>query len=603
MYNWIKYKTLPPSVLFKNRLFLERDVKNRRIMSNLGLTFRNSKWSSYSRPNISTKLSENYMQKLRLSLLALFVLVLFIFIPNSYLFSYHYNNVTTLIWFFFDSLISYCLVVYFSVIVWVQMFLSKCYNSFINNYSWHNELTTNKSPLKHFRNEKTHLPKNLHKHLFFMWLKNKKENNLIEEVFTKKTPNNNLIPVFYQTINLLKNTSLIKPNTFFNSTDYKNANNPYLTRVTPHLNRFTTLLLDYEVQKRSLSNKKQFKLRSQPSYISNLFSWNLYEFETDKSFFKKSRFRQGVFYVPQLSSNSINHLNFNTTSPFLLSDILNESIRSIRSQYWLYKYNLLHRSTLKNLHLITNTKKLLNLGFYDSTLFKTNLWASTFFTENDLKSKSIFNLFYNKTTAENNNLLLKSQKNKFSNAQTLITFYQSSFLWFLKRSYFFNGLRTNHITSKYAINSNNFRNVTNQNTSTDQLLSMFLQVPSLSNNFYAGWINTKSTPEKTDRLDLGWTDATLLDKDLNIYHSLNSFFNYTNLNFLTLIVGNTVLEKKTYNYNPLSGINNRKQLNTELNNFKLILPVKNVQTFYPQTSLNEDFFVKDLSLILSGFKK
>jgi len=105
-----------------------------------------------------------------------------------------------------------------------------------------------------------------------MWLKNKKENNLIEEVFTKKTLNNNLIPVFYQTVNLLKNTSLIKPDTLFNYTNYKNTNNPYLTRVTPHLNRFTTLLLDYEVQKRSLSNKKRFKLCNQPSYINSLFS-------------------------------------------------------------------------------------------------------------------------------------------------------------------------------------------------------------------------------------------------------------------------------------------------------------------------------------------
>ena len=48
LYNWLKLKTLPSSILFKNRLFVERDSKHRRIMSNFGLTFRNSKWSEYA---------------------------------------------------------------------------------------------------------------------------------------------------------------------------------------------------------------------------------------------------------------------------------------------------------------------------------------------------------------------------------------------------------------------------------------------------------------------------------------------------------------------------------------------------------------------------
>ena len=52
VYNWIKYKTLPPSVLFLNRLFVERDSKHRCVLSNLGLTFRNSKWSMYARTNV-----------------------------------------------------------------------------------------------------------------------------------------------------------------------------------------------------------------------------------------------------------------------------------------------------------------------------------------------------------------------------------------------------------------------------------------------------------------------------------------------------------------------------------------------------------------------
>ena len=64
LFNWIKFKTLPPSVLFKNRLYVERDSKTRRITHNLGLTFRNSKWADYSRydvqPNLRTRLVHSF---------------------------------------------------------------------------------------------------------------------------------------------------------------------------------------------------------------------------------------------------------------------------------------------------------------------------------------------------------------------------------------------------------------------------------------------------------------------------------------------------------------------------------------------------------------
>lgn len=47
LYTWIKYKTLPPSFLFKNRFFVERDSKRLRIMNNVGLVFRNERWTNW----------------------------------------------------------------------------------------------------------------------------------------------------------------------------------------------------------------------------------------------------------------------------------------------------------------------------------------------------------------------------------------------------------------------------------------------------------------------------------------------------------------------------------------------------------------------------
>jgi hypothetical protein len=55
LYNWIKYKSLPPSFLFKNRLFIERNSQRPRITARLGSTFKASKWSLFSQINVTKK--------------------------------------------------------------------------------------------------------------------------------------------------------------------------------------------------------------------------------------------------------------------------------------------------------------------------------------------------------------------------------------------------------------------------------------------------------------------------------------------------------------------------------------------------------------------
>lgn len=51
LYTHLRYKITPPSFNAKNRLFIERDSVKRKIMNNLGLTFRNGKWTDYARHN------------------------------------------------------------------------------------------------------------------------------------------------------------------------------------------------------------------------------------------------------------------------------------------------------------------------------------------------------------------------------------------------------------------------------------------------------------------------------------------------------------------------------------------------------------------------
>jgi hypothetical protein len=94
LYNLIKYKTIPSSFLFKNRLFIERDSKHRRVTSNFGLNFKNSKWLNYEVYNIKLHFKNNYF-KFIFWIIFFFIFILFIKNFNQYyMFSDLFNNLS-----------------------------------------------------------------------------------------------------------------------------------------------------------------------------------------------------------------------------------------------------------------------------------------------------------------------------------------------------------------------------------------------------------------------------------------------------------------------------------------------------------------------------
>ena len=91
LYNWIKYKSLPTSFLFKNRLFIERNTKHRRIYSIFGALMRNSKWGNFELSNIKYQFRFNYTRYLlwSFSLSTLFLLswlIIFVGVRFSFFF-------------------------------------------------------------------------------------------------------------------------------------------------------------------------------------------------------------------------------------------------------------------------------------------------------------------------------------------------------------------------------------------------------------------------------------------------------------------------------------------------------------------------------------
>lgn len=362
LYTWIKYKTLPPSVLFKNRLFIERDIKHRRITTTLGLTFRNSKWSSYARPNISPKLLENFLNFTRWSLLYFISLIAILFFFSYYVFFESNNSITSLIWFFFDSIIFSYLFLYFAGITLWHNFFYYIIGIYSKNINY--AKTTYQSP------QPQYLPKNLQKYVLYSWLKNGQyHDSTIEDFFINyKLLNYDLTTpqTLYKAIKCITVTSHTTSSLFYRTqvqsairkTPSNEVNLMGWGQNNQNFNLFSGVLLDYLTQIRA-SKTKSINRTGNVISFSKKTKWNLYtldlELNPSINLLKSSK---GGFYSPHLNPNLTNFFTSHYPNHTFVSTVINNSLQSIKSYYWLYKYSLLHRSTFKNSHNITIIKKI-----------------------------------------------------------------------------------------------------------------------------------------------------------------------------------------------------------------------------------------------------
>lgn len=108
-YTWIKYKTLPPSFLFKNRLFVERDSKRTRIFNNIGLTFRNERWTNWDATHFDWKWIDLFILMSRYIGGFLFALFIWVFWKDFLIELPVFNNVALKLWLIHDFVNYYSL--------------------------------------------------------------------------------------------------------------------------------------------------------------------------------------------------------------------------------------------------------------------------------------------------------------------------------------------------------------------------------------------------------------------------------------------------------------------------------------------------------------
>lgn len=594
LYNWIKYKTLPPSVLFKNRLFIERDSKTKKIMNNFGLIFRNSKWGNYENNNIDMSFKKKYINVL----FYFFVIFTFLFfLKNSYLLNYYvFNNFCFIFWLSLDSL-DY----YLSFLVWtilaIYSSISTSFYSFFLFRNFNLIKIKKKDKFSFEKNLDLKLSKNDLNWILYAWLNNKNkryEETVLESLFSsdisKKWWNNNFdfFIYLYKTnyylslISEKKNFYSIS-NSYFSISD-KNFNiEKFLIFVENSfvLNKFSNYVLSFYFK--NYVNQFHLKLSNSTSLnlLNKRFDWNLdsitSEIEKNKNI---SISKHGLFYLFNLNQQNLIYSLFKFPELGNLNlNLLNQNKIS-KWNRWLYRYSILHRKLLKNSHKITLIKKTLNSGFYNHTLFKKNIWAMETFKK--LNSKEAFfstffnlnysNLFINKNVNYlNKELNILNLKNKNISLNFFKNFEQSYF-WFIKRFYFYNTLNSNIFFSNAVLNNKSFKNTSFNDSFLNYNKISYFFLKNLNLNVEDFLINISEVSENSLNLNL-----TSLNNQ-NDFLYVNSDYDFLNKNTLPALI--YITSTNSYlnlNYNYFSYFNAHQKFfnfNKKFysNNFK---PLKN----------------------------
>lgn len=473
---------MPPSTLSKNRLFIERDNKNRRITSNFGTTFKNSKWTSYTNSGTKNSLKAPFRRFFfYFFLFSIFVLFLYFF-QEYYVCSYLYNKIYVYFWGGVDVLdyqLSYC---FWATAGFISFTWHTAYSYFFfNNLSMAPNSKCGETVFEQFKRlnppkkivQKIESPKldktdadwtlfsftndvtrGVHKIL---------ESKIVENLFDRTLGVIKWIESFSLYIDLFKSTYFVtwvidSKNALFSNYYFQklwNHNwfpNPYEIHYTTckqmcaYISQFTP------ERRRELYEKL---LNSRFGAFINLFH-NFKKKETQNlktNFLVKNK--TGSFNFWDLKHDQLVNLLTNVSNMSAPQHFLDEQIKIMKMDRWLYRYSTLGRKILKNSHKLTLSKKVLNCNDYSKTDFKKNLWTSingiNLFKSNSTLFNNLNSFFYGEPVLSNE-IFYKLRNNIITNALTPasaninnLQSYENSYFWFLKRMYNFNNLSAHEI--------------------------------------------------------------------------------------------------------------------------------------------------------------
>ncbi len=587
LYNWIKYKTLPPSTLFKNRLFIERDNKNRRIVSNFGTTFKNSKWTSYSNSTIKILFKRAFVRFCTYIFIFFLTFLFLYFFQDNQVCFYFYNVIYIFFWHGVDTLDYHISYIFWGFVGALSTFLNTTYSFFFfNNLSSDTNSKSKKTFLEKFI--ATRVPKsrpvlNFDKidsnWTLFSFLDNTttRLNKLLEHRLIEN--------LFDTTLNISKwnNTfdfylDLFKTTYFFKSVSLgKNAlfSNYYFQKIwecvsspAPATAQYTMWMPVWEYFFKFTSEKGgkfiNFFLtklnKTRASFSKKTYNPQHVEKQSLKNNFLILN-KHGSFNFWDLKHDKLSHFLTDNSGIVFLQNCFNEQIKIMKTDRWLYRYSTLNRKILKNSHKLSISKKILNNNLSSLNDFKKNLWVSAnsnnLYKSNPLVFTAINDFLYNPLEFTKN--IITKVNNTISNnlltpASTNIEnlkLHETSYFWFLKRMYTLNSLTSQEVSLQKKINIKNLNPIT----------TFLFNKKLLKNHFF--FKNTKIFLEnnETSLFDNTWE----LNKNKFSKNNTDIYLNYFDFNFYnkeTTALFSYFFTQFNYNQNTMI-------------NFLLVIPYKN----------------------------
>ena len=511
---------LPTSFLFKNRLFIERESKNRRIFTNFGLIFRNSKWSNYENNNVNFFFKKNYLK------LFLFVLTILFVYFNLFYFKF-FNNLIFIFWSSFEFIsylwlffVWWCLTTLSTLVTKFYFFNSKLSFKKPNNVSFktYNEFKLTSDNFKSY------------------------SNSFIKNVYEEDST---LYSNFSELRNqITENLFDLKIDIYFWNQNYRVFQKLYVNLFFLNVNKINDMSL-----------KNYFNVTFTPFHVlisNDAFSIDS-NIESNRKWFSLNSNLEANLMLNRnvITGNFIN--NSESYLTLLRKNFLNESslsrLKDAKINRWLYKYSLLHRKSFKTIQKLTFFKKTIYSNMYTSSSFKKNLWNSNLFSKKFFKKNpiSIANDYYlgqlNQNPFNTINTSVCSFYNNNINLNKLKSI-ENSYIWLNKRFFTFNSLNNNLFYNNYsnAVLWEEDKTILFNSTDTTSFLNFMLLKNKFSNLFFFQISKPvesffDNTPEKkqtwlnsfdlnsNDLLFFSETNVFLLDtltssEDFNLYNSV-----------------------------------------------------------------------------------
>ena len=417
-YNYRKQKHIPASVTGNLKYYLERDSKSRRVISNPGKVFRNSKWSNLSATNITSPQSPDKYYSFMTYLLVLTTFVLFLVSASPY--DLILSLVTSTFLTTPDSELTYAEMFVLSLPYLIYYLLSACSHLFFLALFSPSLHRGEAMPISRGGIRVEGTTKDLGT-----------EGVLIGDgdhlvVFDSK---------FVADYNPYKDSKLLA--TYFEVLESST------THPRPVSSDFTSLILYKKYYLICTSLNRYNKCRSQRLSEQRSFDGDQYLDIIRVS----GGGIKGTFYFTLVGYQTLNNLlNRGCWSSITCSLLKDASF--VNYLRWVYTNSNLHRRVIFNSHKLTESKKLISSGYFDSSSTRTNLWFSDKYSRDwiipkarkssRIRTSRVLNIL--DLLGVQSRLLYKKPHNLSPNTLNPLSFYEPSFHHLLGRCQYYSSL-------------------------------------------------------------------------------------------------------------------------------------------------------------------